>query len=189
MPLRSGSAPADIVAGCSRGGSGVGADLHRAELQRRELVAAGARAASGGRTRARRVALDPQAISANSGAVTSRPSEAPAMSIARLTSRDDAARPHRRQADQRQPLDAVELDLRADGLEQPRHEVDLHVALAEHPDGRASPAWLVGERDDHALDVEALDHLVERSGVPRTLSFSGGRRGAPSGARRRSRRR
>ena len=63
--------------------------------------------------------------------------------------------PARRQPDDGETLERVDAGLRTDDLEQARHDVDLHVELPQLAD--RSELFLVvrvGERDDHALDVE-----------------------------------
>ena len=66
-----------------------------------------------------------------------------------------AGDPERRQAEQRQPSTEWIVDVRGHDLEEPRHDVDLDVELAQRADrARASPRAALGERDDDALDVE-----------------------------------
>ncbi len=85
----------------------------------------------------------------------------------RFRSRDERRQPARRQADDGETLERVDAGLRTDDLEQARHDVDLHVELSQLAD---RPELLlvvrVGERDDHALDVEHRDDLGQPIGRP-----------------------
>ena len=57
-----------------------------------------------------------------------------------------------------QPLEGVDVRLRADDLEQARDHVDLDVELPELADQREQLlVRRLGERDDHALDIEQGD--------------------------------
>ena len=76
-----------------------------------------------------------------------------------------AAHARRRQADQRQALDGVHAHARADDLEQPRHQVELDVELAQRVDQlQRLLVRLVREGDHDALDVERPDDLRQRLG-------------------------
>ena len=64
-------------------------------------------------------------------------------------------------------------DARADDLEQPRHDVDLDVELAQRP--KQLERLLVDsvrEGDDHPLDVEQRDELRELVGPPSSATCS-----------------
>ena len=74
--------------------------------------------------------------------------------------------PARRQTDDGETLEGVNAGLGADDLEQARHDVDLHVELPQLAD-RVEQLVVarVGERDDHALDVEQRDDLRQAVGL------------------------
>ena len=109
-------------------------------------------------------------------------------SSARLRKSDERREPRGRQPEQRQPLGRVDAHMRAEHVEQPRHDVDLHVELVELRIDRASLVRRLRERHDHALDVERVDRSP---GVVRRCRAPSGRRALPrarAGGRRRSRR-
>ena len=59
----------------------------------------------------------------------------------------------------------MDAGLRAEDLEQARHDVDLHVELPQLADRLEQLVVArVGERDDHALDVEQRDDLRQAVG-------------------------
>src|SRR5215212_2785847 len=95
-----------------------------------------------------------QAIHTKSG--NERISRIPATttSIVRLT-RSDVR-------EQRDALDLVDVDVRPDDLEHPRHDVDLDVALLEAVDRLDVRVALVHvPGDDHTLDVPVADDRRE----------------------------
>ena len=70
--------------------------------------------------------------------------------------------PARGQAEQRKPFDRVDPDLRADGLEEPRHQVDLHVVLSNRADELEHLLVAVPrESHDHTIDLVAPDDLAD----------------------------
>ena len=69
---------------------------------------------------------------------------------------------HRRKPDQRHAFHGVDVHLRSDHLEQPRHEVHLHARLPELADqGQVASCAIVREGEDHAIDVDVPDQLGE----------------------------
>ena len=71
----------------------------------------------------------------------------------------------RRQADELDALDAGDLGVRPDDVEEARHDVDLDVELAQRPhDAEHVRRRLLREGDDHTLDVEQRDELREPVG-------------------------
>ena len=88
--------------------------------------------------------------------------EAPTTSKHRLRSRDDrdirlAGRPS-----SGSPSSVVDPDLRADGLEEPRHQVDLHVVLSNRADELEHLLVAVPrESHDHTIDLVAPDDLAD----------------------------
>ena len=115
---------------------------------------------------------------------------APTTSIARLTRRDEPARDARAGGREREALDRVDADLRADHLEEPRHDVDLDVVVAERADElQRLASGLVRERDDDAIDrVHVRTSSRSASGAPRSGEVARGPGGAPWVVRRRTRR-
>ena len=80
------------------------------------------------------------------------------MSRLRFSISDVRREPCAWQGDQRQPLRRVEVGLGRHSLEQPRHEVDLHVERLELADRlECGLVRVARERDDHPLDVEQFD--------------------------------
>ncbi|MEZ5098363.1 MAG: hypothetical protein R3C15_00815 [Thermoleophilia bacterium] len=107
------------------------------------------------------------ATNAKIGAVRSRPTLAPARSIARLSAREAGNRRGGRQREQGQPLDAVQPGVRADRVEQPRHDVHLDAGVLEHAeDPHPLVVGLAREGDDDALDVEPAHELLELGRLP-----------------------
>ena len=138
----------------------VGVRGHRAELEDRERPAAAAHSHLAEEDRAGRVELDRDRDD----------SEERSQQHERETRDDEVERALeeqrrvrqacRRQAEERHPLDRVDAHVRAEHVEEPRHDVDLHVELVEAPDQlQRLVVRRLRERDDHALDVERVDEL------------------------------
>ncbi len=73
--------------------------------------------------------------------------------------------PRRPEAHERDPLECVHLGACSEDLEEPRHDVDLDVEVADRADvGQDGLVRVVRERDDHALDVVLHDVLAQPLG-------------------------
>ena len=119
---------------------------------------------STGPLESRRIAI---AIVTITGASRTIIAEAMTQSRLRFRSRDDGDSRLGGRPTSGETLERVDAGLRTDDLEQARHDVDLHVELPQLAD--RSELFLVvgvGERDDHALDVEHRDDLGQAVGRP-----------------------
>ena len=89
------------------------------------------------------------------GAVRRRSAAAPTTSIVRLIIFALRRKANRRELDQRQPFERVDLDARAHDLEEPRDDVDLDVGVVQRAHRcERLVGCLVRERDDDALDAD-----------------------------------
>ncbi len=101
------------------------------------------------------------AVKAKSGAARASPRSAPATSITRFSGRENGKRFDRREADERQALDRVDLHVRADDARRGAGRCRSG-CRAREPPGRARACLVVRvarEGDDDALDVELVDEL------------------------------
>ena len=71
-------------------------------------------------------------------------------------------KPHRRQPHEREALDGMEADPRAENLEESRHDVNLNFFVSQKTDDlQHALVRFLREGDDHTLDVEHRDDLRE----------------------------
>ena len=76
----------------------------------------------------------------------------------------------RREPDERDALDRVELGARPEHLEHPRDDVDLHPLILEQPDHvERLLVRIVREGDDHAIDPVLVDELPDLRRRPEQL--------------------
>ena len=108
---------------------------------------------------------------------------------ARLIARESGEALGGRQRDERQALDRVHLDVRADRLEQPRDDVHLDVVpLSCSNELNRFVLRATAERDDHPVDAEPAPRARGAApGEPEDRGRHRARCGAPAARRRRSR--
>ncbi len=140
---------------------------HRPELEGRELLHVLSEARLAEQHRPRRVVLDPPR---DHGEERRREDQEHARPDDVDEPLDEPRRPRdpqRAQAEQRQPFDGVDVDVRRHHFVEPRNEVDLHVQLPKGADQRQGLlVRVVGEGEDDPIDAPLLDELEQLVRVP-----------------------
>ena len=152
---------------------------HRPELEHRELAACPCRAAPAGRRPGRRVAPDaPGDVGEERGGQDEQHEGADEVDARASRAATTATCRAGGKPDERQALDRVDADLRRHDLEQARHDVDLHVELAQLADEIESLGSARRENATTTRSTSTLDGSAPEA-----------RRAGPSVRSRRARRR